>query len=72
MTDRLKGCTVTFDDDFRDDDAEAILGAIRLIRGVADVRPVLSEGVDDWMARVRVRREVAKEVDALLTRLLER
>jgi hypothetical protein len=34
MTDRLKGCVVTFDQDLRTDDAEAILNAIRMVKGV--------------------------------------
>lgn len=37
MTDRLTGCRVVFDQDIREDDAEHILNAIRMIRGVAGV-----------------------------------
>ena len=47
MTDRLKGCTVVFDRDIRVDDAEHLLDAIRMLRGVIDVTPeikVLSDG----------------------------
>lgn len=34
MTDRVKGLTVIFEQDIRDDDCEYITNAIRMIRGV--------------------------------------
>jgi hypothetical protein len=49
MTDRLKGCTVIFDHDIRVDDAEALLNAIRMIKGVQSVEPSISTS-EDWMA----------------------
>jgi hypothetical protein len=33
MSDRLKGCIVSFDHDIREDDAEFYLNAIRAIKG---------------------------------------
>ena len=60
MTQRLKGVLVTFDRDIREDDAEAILTAIRMVRGVADVSPVEADS-NDWMARQRVRSEISEE-----------
>lgn len=68
MTTRFKGLTVAFEDDIRDDDAEAIISAIRQIRGVAGVVPVEASS-DDWMARMRVKEEIRKEVLALLDKL---
>ncbi len=56
MTDRFKGCVVTFGHDIREDDAEAVLDAIAMIKGVADVNPSLSSA-DDLMNRNRIRRE---------------
>lgn len=38
MTDRIKGLTVTLCPDTRDDDAEATINAIRMIKGVIDVQ----------------------------------
>jgi ribosomal protein L5 len=43
MTDRLKGVVVAFDHDIRVDDAEQIIAAIRMIRRVADVQPVVAD-----------------------------
>lgn len=69
MTQRLKGVTVTFDRDIREDDAEALLTAIRMIKGVADVSPIEATS-DDWMARQRVRQEIAESFHALWNEIL--
>ena len=44
MTDRHSGYLVVLADDIREDDAEeGVLNAIRMIRGVASVKPVTAE-----------------------------
>lgn len=43
MTDRVAGFTVTLDDDIREDDAEIIAGAIRVLRRVVSVEPVAAD-----------------------------
>jgi hypothetical protein len=43
MTDRHAGYVVTLDRDIREDDAEAILNAIRMIKHVASVEPVIAD-----------------------------
>ena len=48
MTDRLKGVLVTFDRDIREDDAEPLLNAIKMIRGVLEVKPYIA-GAEDHM-----------------------
>ncbi len=68
MTDRLKGCWVSFDRDIREDDAEGILNAIRMIRGVADAQPDVTNA-DDWLARSRVKHELRDKLIALLESL---
>jgi hypothetical protein len=65
MTDRYKGLIVTLDTDLRDDDAEPIIAAIRQLRGVIDVRPVVANP-DDHINRQRV----AYELRARLFRAL--
>lgn len=40
MTDRHAGYLVTLDCDIREDDAEEILTALRMVRGVVSVKPV--------------------------------
>ena len=57
MTNRIKGCTVVFERDIREDDAEAVLNAIRMVRGVLSVNPSLSTH-EDWMAQERVKQEI--------------
>lgn len=53
MTDRVQNLTVILDGDYRTDDVEAIVSAIRQMRGVADVQ--LGEPVSstDHFARER-------------------
>ena len=57
MTDRLKGVIVTFDRDIRVDDAEFILNAIRAIKHVTDVSPLVTDHTDH-IARARIRSEL--------------
>lgn len=54
MTDRVKGCVVTFDRDYRDDDVEEILQAIRMIKGVISVEGSVKT-LDDTMNRERIK-----------------
>ena len=61
MTDRYKGVVVTFDRDIREDDAEETLNAIRHIRGVLEVQPVVAN-YDDHMNRELVRRDLGKRI----------
>lgn len=53
MTDRLKGCTVAFERDIRVDDVVPLLDAIRHLRGVADVEPLIADP-DDAANRMRI------------------
>jgi hypothetical protein len=52
MTDRLKGVLVTFDREIRDDDAEPLLAAIAMIKGVRRVKPYVC-GMEDYMTYER-------------------
>ncbi len=61
MSERLKGVTVVFEDDIRDEDAQAIINAIQMVKGVLHVEPSLSTH-DDFMARVRVKSEMAEKI----------
>lgn len=67
MTDPLKGATVVFDRDIREDDAEAVLMALRMVKDVMAVNPSMSSA-DDWMNQARVKNEVR---DKLYTALRE-
>jgi hypothetical protein len=61
MTTRLKGLTVAFAADIREDDAEAVIKAIRMIRGVLDVAPIECTP-NDWIERQRVRDELSTKL----------
>lgn len=66
MTDRIKGFTVVLDNDYREDDVEAIRQAIQMVKGVLEVTPVLTSP-DDYMNRARVSDELrSKLIDVLV------
>jgi len=61
MTDRLKGLTVAFDEDIRADDAQCIIDAILMIKGVSGVTTSISNS-EDYMNRLQIRREVVEKI----------
>lgn len=67
MTDRLKGCTVAFAKDIREDDAKAIIDAILQLRGVASVRTSVVTG-DDLITRMRIDNEWRERLLNLITK----
>jgi len=56
MTDRVRRLTVVLDGDYRDDDVESIVEAIKMIRGVARVEQHVVDA-QDHIARTVVRAE---------------
>lgn len=67
MTDRLNGCVVVFEKDIRVDDAEAILDAIRMVKGVLAVKA--DDGIvelGDYVAQERTRRELGAKLWEIL------
>ena len=50
MTDRITAYLVTLDEPTREDDAEITLAAIRQIKGVLTVKPVVSEPFNEQAA----------------------
>jgi hypothetical protein len=66
MTTRHAGYVVTLADDIREDDAEAILTALRMISGVLSVTPIEKDhtmAVATERARAEARGKVAKLLD---------
>ena len=61
MTDRFKGCVVTFDRDIREDDVEPLLTALRMLKGVVSVETSVVDP-EDHMNRSRIRREMEKKI----------
>jgi hypothetical protein len=48
MTDRLKGVLITFEKNYRDDDCENTIEALKMIKGVLTVKPYIT-GMEDYM-----------------------
>jgi len=70
MTDRFRTLTVTLDQELREDDAQAIIDAIKQIRHVADVRPkVATMGDDD--ARIQASIDLRSTLSDFVYELLD-
>lgn len=65
MTDRLHALTVHLAEDIRDDDAEPLIAAILMLKGVSRVEPHVVD-VEDHFARQRVRQELRQELIKVL------
>ena len=61
MTDRFYALTVVLEKDIREDDAEHIINAIRMIKGVIDVEGNITTP-ETWMAEERARRELRQKL----------
>ena len=68
MTGRHAGYIVTLTDEIREDDAEHILTALRMISGVVSVKPVTAD-MGMVVARERVHADVREKILRLLGEL---
>lgn len=68
MTDRHAGYVVTLENDIREDDAKAIINAIRMVKGVVSVDPVISD-LEHLMARCQIRRQFTSMIYDLAERI---
>lgn len=67
MTDRHAGFVVTLAQDVREDDAEAVIAALRMVKGVVDVQPVAGDyGLH--IAEVRAEERWRERIIGLLER----
>jgi hypothetical protein len=57
MTDMVKGFTITLDTDIRIDNVEVVLNAIKMIKHVAHVDPIISTS-NDHHEKIRLRQEL--------------
>jgi hypothetical protein len=65
MTDRYNALVVVMAQDIRSDDAEALINAIMMLRGVASVTPNVAD-MGGHIAKMQVRTEMKQKVfDAL-------
>jgi hypothetical protein len=66
MTTRIKGLTVVLERDVREDDCQHLIDAIKMLRGVAQVVPLVTDA-SDYVNRERVRVELAEKLMDVLT-----
>lgn len=62
MTDRIRTLTVILDDDYRDDDVEAIVTALRMVKGVSKLVVGEPTGIAEIIARDAVRQELRRKL----------
>jgi hypothetical protein len=67
MTDRVHTITVVLSQNYNEDDAEDILNAIRMVRGVQEVTLQPVGNYDYHAARTRVRAELSTKLLQVLT-----
>lgn len=68
MTDRHAGYLVTLDHDMGEDDAEAVLNALRMVRGVLSAEPIIAD-FELQLAQTRARGEYYRKVVGFLQSL---
>jgi hypothetical protein len=61
MTDRYYAITVALESDIREDDEEALLNAIKMLKGVLSVEPHIGHP-DIWVAEERARHELKMKI----------
>lgn len=65
MTDRHAGYIVTLADDVREDDAEHVINALRMVRGVLSVKPVVAD-IELHMATERAKQDITSRFHEIL------
>jgi hypothetical protein len=65
MTDRFAALTVVLEGDIRSDDAQGLIEAIKHLRGVASVDPVVSD-MNTHIARTLARQELTSKLLAVV------
>jgi len=71
MTDRIRHLTVVLDADYRDDDVEAIVKTIQMIRGVSAVEEHVVTA-QDHLARMTVQGEIERDLHAAIDQVFAR
>jgi hypothetical protein len=66
MSDRHAGYIVTLKDDVRDDDAESIVTALEMVKGVLSVDPIVAD-VTLWLAEMRAKTAAKRQIIDMLT-----
>ncbi len=61
MTDRYKGFLVTLDKEIRDEDAENIVNALKMVKGVHSVKPYI-KGMEDHMMYEKAKSDMGHKI----------
>ncbi len=65
MTDRYHALTVILEKDIRSDDCQPLIESLKMMKGVLDVKPIVTE-FKDHMARFRIRQELIDKLFKVL------
>ena len=65
MTDRINALTVVLTDDWREDDVQSLIEAIKLLKGVLRVSPNVAD-LDNYVAEERAKHELIVKIRELL------
>jgi copper chaperone CopZ len=65
MSDRYNAITVVLEKDTRDDDAQDIIAALKMVKGVADAKPNIVN-VDSFVSDTRARQELGSKLFEVL------
>lgn len=57
MTDRFNALIVVLEKDMRDDDAEHLINAIKMLKGVLSVEGNVADSIGEYATEMRVHRE---------------
>jgi hypothetical protein len=66
MTDRINALTVVLEQDYREDDAESLISAIKLLRGVISVEKNVTD-LSDHVAEQRAQHELRAKLIKLIS-----
>lgn len=65
MSDRVHSLTVTLDHTYKDEDAKSIMDAIRMIKGVSEVQPIIATA-ETYFAVENARAQLATKLFEVL------
>ena len=58
MTDKINSLIVTLEKDMREDDAQEIISAVSMIKGVLSVKPNIALPIDEHVAKERLKTDL--------------
>jgi len=66
MSDKIKGCTVAFDKDYKQEDAEKIKEAILMIKGIRGVSFFVTDPAD-YINRTNMKHDIFKKLMEIIS-----